>query len=65
MSIEGCGVELSEDVDLGDARVDAVGHGDVDEAIGAADGDGRLGAVFGERVQTGASTATENDSCRE
>ncbi len=45
--------------------VDAVGHGDVDEAVGTANGDGGLGAVLGEGVQAGAGAATQDDGCIE
>ena len=42
MAVEGGGVELREDVDFVDAAVDAVGHGDVYEAVRAADRHGGL-----------------------
>jgi len=61
--VERGGVELGEHIDLGDARVDAVGHGHVDEAVRAADGDGGLGARLGEREQAGSGAATQDDGC--
>lgn len=60
MAVERGGVELGEDVDLGDAGVDAVAHGHVDEAIGASNGHSRLGTVLGEGVETGACPAAED-----
>lgn len=63
MAIEGSGVELGEDVDLIDPGVDAVGHWDVNEAVGTANGDGGFGSVLGERVETGACSSSKNDSC--
>ena len=53
VAVEGGGVELGEDVHLVDAGVDAVGHGDVDEAVGAADGDGGLGALLEKKKREG------------
>ena len=62
MTVQGCGVELSEAVDLVDAAVDAVADGDVDEAVVGAEGHSRLGTLLGERVQTGTGAASKNDS---
>ncbi len=39
---------LGEDVDLAQAGVDAVGEGDVDDAVMTAKGDGRFGAIASE-----------------
>lgn len=61
MAVERGGVELREDVDLGQAAVDAVGHGHVDQAVGAADGHGGLGALLGQREQPGARAAAQDD----
>lgn len=63
MAIEGGGVELGEDIDLIDPGVDAVGHWDVNEAVGTTNGDGRFGSVLGEGVETGACSSSEDDSC--
>ena len=41
--------------------VDAVGHRDVDQAVGPADGHHRLGALLRERVQARARAAAEDD----
>ena len=57
------GVELGEHVDLGDARVDAVGHGHVNQPVRAADGHGRLGARLCERVQPRACPPSQDDRC--
>jgi len=63
VTVQGGGVELGEHVDLGDARVDAVGHGHVDEAVGAANGHGGLCARLGEGEQAGASASAKDDGC--
>ena len=60
VSVEGHRVELGEDVHLGDARVEAVGHGHVDQAISATDGHSRLSSGLGERIET-SSRATTKD----
>ena len=57
------GVELGEHVNLGDARVDAVGHGDVNQPVRAADGHRRLGARLCERVQPRACPPSQDDCC--
>ena len=57
----GAGPHLREHVHLADATVNAVAHGHVDQAISTADGDGWLGALLGERVQTRACAAAQND----
>ena len=59
--VQGCGVELGEDVDLPQAGVDAVRDGDVDQAELAAERDGRLGALGGERIQPLAPASAQDD----
>jgi hypothetical protein len=53
---------LGEDLDLRDAAVDQVRQDEVDEPVAAADGDGGLGAVRGER-QKACALATGEDNC--
>jgi hypothetical protein len=48
MPVEGNGIELSEDRDMMDPRIEAVAQGDVDQPVLAADWHGRLGAELGE-----------------
>ena len=60
VTVEAVGLVLREDEDTAEAGVDAVGEGEVDDAIEAAEGDGWLGAVASERLQTGALAAGEN-----
>lgn len=50
MAIEGGGVELRQDVDLVDVRVDAVADRDVYEAVVGPQGHSWLGALLGQRV---------------
>lgn len=61
VAVERGGVVLSEDVNLVDAAVEAVAHGHVDEAVGAADGHRGLGALGGEGAEAGARAAAEDD----
>mmetsp|Transcript_5893 Transcript_5893/g.23872 ORF Transcript_5893/g.23872 Transcript_5893/m.23872 type:complete len:664 (-) Transcript_5893:98-2089(-) len=60
VAVERHRVELRQDVHLADARVEAVGHGHVDEAVRAADGHRGLGTLLGEGVEAGARTAAED-----
>jgi len=59
--VERLGVELGQDEDPPDVRVEAVADGDVDEAVLARQRDGGLGAVLGQRVQPGALAAAQDD----
>src|SRR5207245_3804086 len=54
--------ELRQDVDAIEAAVDAVADGDIDKAILAGDGHGRLAAQHGERVEPRAAAAAENQT---
>ena len=60
--VQAGGVELREDVDAVQAAVDAVGDGDVDEAVLARHRHGRLGADLGEGIEPGALSAAEYES---
>src|SRR4051812_35274497 len=60
MAIEAAGLVLGEDQDLAQAAVEAVGQGEIDDAIEAAEGDGGLGAVTGERLEPGAFPSGKN-----
>jgi hypothetical protein len=51
VAVEGEGLVLGEDVDAAEVGVDAVGEGDVDDAVLAAKGDGGFGAIAGEREE--------------
>ena len=61
VTIERRTVELRHHVHLVDVRVDAVADGDINQSILTGQGDGRLGAHLGERVETSPGTAAEND----
>ncbi len=50
MLVQAGGIELREHVDAVQAAVDAVGDGDVDEAILSGHGNGRFGTDLGQRV---------------
>ena len=45
--VERGGIELGEYVDAADARVEAIADRDVDQTVFAAEGNGRLGTIFG------------------
>ena len=53
---------LGEDVDPAQVGVEAVGKRDVDDAVDAAEGDGRLGAVASERIEPLAGAACQENS---
>ena len=56
MAVEGGGIELGQQINPLQARIDAVGNGDVHQAVFAGQGHGRLAAVPGER-EAGAGPA--------
>ncbi len=60
--VQGDRVELGQDGDAGDAGVDAVADGDVDQAVLAGDGHGGLGPLVGQRVQARAAPAAQDQS---
>ncbi len=60
--VQAGGVELREDVDAVQAAIDAVGDGDVDEAVLARHRHGRLGADLGEGIEPRALSAAEDQS---
>ena len=53
---------LGEDEDLAQAGVDAVGEGDVDDAVVPAKGHGRFGAIAGEREEPFSGSARKQNS---
>ena len=55
-------LELGEDVDRVDARVDEVAEDEVDDAVLAAERNGRLGALLGEGIEASALPSGENDA---
>jgi hypothetical protein len=61
MTIERGTVELRQHIDLVDLRINAIADGNINESVLAGKRDGRLGTHFGEWIQAGASTSTEND----
>src|ERR1700761_2443917 len=56
------GLVLGQDIDVAKVRVDAVGEGDVDDAVLAGEGDGRLGAIAGEGEEPFASAAGKQNT---
>ena len=61
MLVQGEALVLGEDVDLPQPAVDAVGEGEVDDAVGAAEGHRGLGPVAGERIQALALPPGQNE----
>ena len=54
-------VELGEQIDAAQTGVDAVGDRDIHQPVFAGQRHGRLGALAGDRKQTGALAATHDD----
>ncbi len=61
VAIERQRLVLGGDENVSESRVDAIAEGEVDDAVRAPEVDGRLRAVFGQRVQPLACAAGEND----
>src|SRR5208283_2910972 len=55
---------LGEDIDAAHAGIDAIGKGNVDDAVDAAEGHGGFGAVASERIKPFAGPSGEQDSER-
>ncbi len=55
---------LGEDVDVAQVGVDAVGEGDVDDAVLAGEGDGGFGAIAGEGKEPFAGTTGKQNAKR-
>jgi len=51
MPVERSGIELGQEINSAQAGVDAVGNGDIDEAIFTGERDSGFGAFFCERKQ--------------
>ena len=64
MAVEGERLVLGEDVDVTQVGVDAVGQGDVDDAVLTCKGDGGLGSIASEWKKPLARTTGEQDSKR-
>jgi hypothetical protein len=62
MAVEGCRVELSEGVDLGDVAIEAVANRDVDQTIVGSQGDSGLCPLLGEGIEASSSASTEDDA---
>jgi hypothetical protein len=62
VSMKGRRVELRENEDAIDIRVDAVADRDIDEPVFARERDGRFAAFLSQGVKTCAATAAHDDS---
>ena len=54
--------ELGEDIDRVDSGIDEIAKDEIDDAIFAAERDGRLGTLAGKRKKTGSLTSGEDDA---
>ena len=54
--------ELRQHVDRVDAGVDEIAQDEIDDAILAAERNGRFGAFLGQRIEPGSFTAGEHDA---
>src|SRR4029453_18965400 len=61
VAVKADGEKLRQHVHLVEAAVDAVGERDVDQAVLAGEGHGRLAAVFCEGIEPRAATAAEDE----
>ena len=64
VAVEREGLVLGEDVDVAQVGVDAVGEGDVDDAVLAGEGNGRLGAIAGQGKESFAGTTGKQNTER-
>ena len=64
VAVEGERLVLGEDVDVAQVGVDAVGEGEVDDAVLAGERDGRLGAVARQGEEPFAGTTGEQNTKR-
>src|ERR1043166_204734 len=60
MSVQRRGIELGQKINAAQAGVDAIGNGNIDEAILSRQWRGRLGAVAGQRKKAGALSAAHD-----
>ena len=61
VTIEGGTVELRQHIDLVDLGIDAIADRNINQSVFPCQGHGRLGPHFGEGVETGTGTASQND----
>ena len=61
VAVQADGLVLGQDEDLAEVAVDAVGEGEVDDAVDAAERDGGLGSIAGQGFEPGPSTAGQHD----
>ena len=54
--------ELGEDIDRVDSGINEITENEIDDAVFAAEGDGRFGTLAGKRKKTGSFTSGEDDA---
>ena len=64
VAVERSAVELGEDIDAAQSRVQAVANRNIHQPVFAAERDGRLRAFLGEREKSGACTTAHDDGQR-
>lgn len=62
MAIEGSGIELRENIDLGDVAVQAVADRNINQPVVGSKGNSRLRSLLGQRVETSPSPSSENNA---
>ncbi len=60
MAVEGKGFVLGEQVDPADSGIQAVAQGEVDDAVDAAEGNGRLGPILGKGIESFSPSARQD-----
>jgi hypothetical protein len=61
MAVQRSSIELGKDHDFFDVPMEAIGNRDIDQAELAADGNCRLGTVFGQGIESGSPAAAKNN----
>jgi hypothetical protein len=61
MAIERGGIELRQNINPLDLRIDAIADGNIDQAILGGERNRWLGAQFGQGIEPGSGASTQND----
>lgn len=62
MAIEGSGIELGENIDLGDVAVQAVADWNINQPVVGSKGNSRLRPLLRQRVETSPGPSSENNA---
>ncbi len=61
MPVKGGGIELGQEINAAEARIDAIGDGDIHQAVFAGQRHGRLAPFAGQREQARALPSAHDD----